>query len=350
MGIMKKNIRDFVKSIVIVVYSSTSLNAQDIHFSHMEFSPLTLNPALAGANSPLQAIVNYRSQWNSVAVPYQTIAASFDARFNENKRQKKGIMAGGINFFNDKSGDLKVSSTTANINLAYHLILDRTSTLGLGIYTGFGQKSIDQNAGRWGNQYNGISYDASAGSGESFNNQSFTFLDAGAGAVYTYKKNKGYMTQNNQRAINAGFAIYHINRPGNSFIDKDSEKLYMRMSAFANATIGIDNTRGSILPSMYIQSQKSSLEIFYGMYYKYQINEGTMYTGFSRPMAIYLGIFNRFKDAMVGKVMLEWDQFSTGFGYDINISTLTTVSKAKGGFEFFLRFNMGDGGGFRARI
>jgi type IX secretion system PorP/SprF family membrane protein len=350
MGILKKNILGLLKSMVLVVCSVTLLNAQDIHFTHMEYSPLTLNPALAGANSPMQAIVNYRSQWSSVAIPYQTIAASFDARFNENKRQKKGIMAGGINFFNDKSGDLKVLTTSANIHLAYHLILDRMSTLGLGIYSGFGQKSIDQSTGRWGNQFNGMSYDASVGNGESFNNPSFTFLDAGAGAVYAYKKNQGYLTQNNQRALNAGFAMYHLNRPGNSFIDKDSEQLDMRMSAFMNATIGIDNTKGSVMPSIYFQRQKSSTEIFYGVYYKYQINEGTMYTGFNKPMAIYLGVFNRFKDAMVAKVMLEWDQFTSGFGYDINISSLATVSKSKGGFELFLRFNMGDGGGFRSRI
>jgi hypothetical protein len=48
--------------------------------------------------------------------------------------------------------------------------------------------------------------------------------------------------------------------------------------------------------------------------------------------------------------MMEYDQYSVGFAYDINISSLKTVSNAKGGFELFLRFNMGDGGGFRSRI
>jgi hypothetical protein len=56
------------------------------------------------------------------------------------------------------------------------------------------------------------------------------------------------------------------------------------------------------------------------------------------------------KDALVGKLMFEYDQFSAGFAYDINISSLTEVSRSKGGFELFLRFNMGDGGGFRAKI
>jgi hypothetical protein len=92
------------------------------------------------------------------------------------------------------------------------------------------------------------------------------------------------------------------------------------------------------------------MEIMFGTYYKYIISEGSKATGFTRPMALYIGLFNRFKDAMVGKVMFEWDQYSAGFAYDINISSLMPVSNTKGGFEVFLRFNMGDGGGFRARI
>ena len=334
---------------VLVVVNST-IHAQDIHFSQMEFSPLTLNPALAGANSPMQGIINYRSQWNSVAIPYQTMAASFDARFNENKRRKKGIIAGGINFFNDKAGDLKVITNNVNLNLAYHLILDKTSTLGLGIYTGYGQRSIDPNGGRWASQYDGMAYNANLSSGETFNSAIFSYLDAGTGLLYTYKKNNGYMTQNNQRAFNGGVAFYHVNNPGFSYVDQSNEKLYMRWSMFVNGTIGIDNTRGSVLPGIYFQRQKSSMEILYGAYYQYKIKEGSMATGFTRPMTFSIGLFNRFKDAFIGKVMFEWDQYSAGFAYDINISSLTEVSRAKGGFEFFIRFNMGDGGGFRSRI
>jgi len=285
-----------------------------------------------------------------LAFTIQNFQAPFDARLNENKRGKKGIIAGGINFFKDKSGDLKVVTNNVNVNLAYHLILDRTSTLGVGIYTGFGQRSIDPNQGRWGSQYNGSAYDPSISSGETFNSASYSFVDAGAGIVYTYKKNPGFLSQNDQVAFNYGFAVYHVNKPGFSFIDQSSEKLYMRISSFANATFGIQNTRGSVMPGIYFQRQKTSMEILYGLYYKYMVNEGTRHTGFNLPLSIYIGLFNRFKDAMVAKFMIEWDQYSAGFGYDINISSLTTVSRSKGGFELFLRFNMGDGGGFRARI
>ena len=336
--------------LALATFFTASVFAQDIHFSQMEFSPLTLNPALAGANSPMQGIVNYRSQWSSVATPFKTIAASFDARFNENKRNKSGIIAGGLNFFNDQSGDLQVNTTNVNINLAYHLILDQNSTIGLGIYTGFGQRSIDPNDGRWGSQYNGMAYDALIDPGETFNSPSFSHLDAGSGILYAYKRNKGYMTQNNQLTVNAGVAIYHLNRPSYSFVDAANEKLFIRYSAFVNVEVGIQNTRGCVLPGVYFQKQGPTFELLYGLYYKYILSEGSRFTGFTRPMSLSFGIFNRFRDAMAAKVMFEFDQYSAGFAYDINVSSLSTVSNSRGGFELFLRFNMGDGGGFRSRI
>jgi type IX secretion system PorP/SprF family membrane protein len=346
---MKKYV-SITSKLALATFFTASVFAQDIHFSQMEFSPLTLNPGLAGANSPMQGIVNYRSQWSSVATPFKTIAASFDARFNENKRNKSGIIAGGLNFFNDQSGDLQVNTTNVNVNLAYHLILDQTSTLGLGIYTGFGQRSINPNGGRWGSQYDGMTYDGMIDPGETFNSASFSYLDAGTGLLYAYRRNKGYMTQNDQLAVNAGFAMYHLNRPKYSFINATNEKLYFRYSAFVNAEIGIQNTRGSVLPGVYFQQQGPAMELMYGLYYKYILSEGSRFTGFTRPMSLSLGIFNRFRDAMAAKIMFEFDQYSAGFAYDINVSSLSTVSNSKGGFELFLRFNMSDGGGFRARI
>jgi type IX secretion system PorP/SprF family membrane protein len=347
---MNNNILSIAGKLTFLSIFSVHLFAQDIHFSQMEFSPLTLNPALAGANSPLQGIINYRSQWNSVAVPFKTIAASIDARFNNGKRKKSGIIAGGINFFNDQSGDLQLTSTNVNLNLAYHLILDQRSTLGLGIYGGFGQRSINPNNGRWGSQYNGMIYDEMIDPGESFNTNSFSFMDAGSGLLYSYKRNNGYMTQNNQLSINAGFAIYHLNRPNYSFISGVNEKLFQRYAAFVNAEIGIQNSRGSVLPGIYYQRQGASMELMYGLYYKYVASEGSKITGLVKPMALYFGVFNRFRDAMAAKFMFEFDQYSAGFAYDINVSSLSTVSNSRGGFELFLRFNMGDGRAFRSRM
>lgn len=325
--------------------------SQDVHFSQMEYSPLTLNPALAGANSSLQAIVNYRSQWRSVASPYNTIAASFDARLNEGKRNKKGYLALGVNFFNDQSGDARISSNTGAVNVAYHILLNRKSTLGAGIYGGFGQRSIDAGAGKWGSQYDGMMHNPTLPSGEFFFQDNFTYMDFGGGLVYTYKGSENYMTKNDQRELNAGVAVYHLNRPDYSFINTGDDNLYMRWSIFANGVIGIENTRWSFLPGVYYQRQKSAQELLVGTSVRYLILESSKITGYKKGGYFSLGAFYRNKDAFVARSMFEWSDYSVGFAYDVNLSTLTEVSNAKGGFEIFLRMNLtGDYLWTRARM
>ena len=345
---MKKNVR----TLLLIFGSSVIFNAycQDVHFSFAEYSNMNLNPALAGANSPMQGVINYRNQWSSVGEPFQTIAASFDGRFNENKRNKSGIFAGGISFYNDQAGDIRVSTSSVNLNLAYHLLINDNNTIGLGIYGGFGQRSLNAASGKWATQYNNGSYDASINSGEVFSNTNFGFVDAGAGLLYTYNSGGGYMRQNKNTRINAGLAFYHVNQPYFSFISTNTEKLYMRISGFANAEIGIANTSGSILPGVYYHRQGNAQEILLGANYKILMSEGSKVTGFNRPMAFYVGAFGRLKDAFIAKFMFEFDQFMTGISYDVNVSSLNDVSRARGGVELFLRFNAGSGYGSKSRI
>lgn len=331
---MKKSIQLQLAITSFIMFSFIKISAQDVHFSQIEYAPLSLNPALAGANSMVNGVLNYRSQWNSVAMPYKTISVSVDGRFNENKRRKNGIIAGGLNFYNDQTGDLKVNTNSVNLNLAYHLILEKSNTIGLGIYSGFGQRSINSNAGRWTSQYDGTSYNSSASNNETFNMPSYSYMDIGAGVLYAYKKDKHTTTNSKLSAVNVGIGAYHVNRPNASFLEENGDKMYVRWSFFANANIGISNTKGSVMPAIYIQKQGPSTEFLYGLYYKNQVstrNGGT---------ALYFGIFNRFKDAMAAKFMIEMDHYSAGFCYDVNISSLNEVSKTRGGFELFLRFSM----------
>jgi type IX secretion system PorP/SprF family membrane protein len=335
---------------IAVIGSAFTSNAQDVHFSNYEYSPLQLNPALAGANAVMQANINYRSQWASVGDPFNTIAASVEGRFNEKKRMKKGIFAGGLNFYNDKSGNLTVSTTKANLNLAYHLILDRNSTLGLGIYTGFGQRTFDPNGGKWGNQYDGTQYNSTLPSNEVFNSNQFGFFDAGTGLVYTYKSGEGYMTQNNHRLFNGGVAFYHVNQPSYSFINNDDEQLPLRWSIFANGIIGMSNSNTAIMPGVYFNRQRTNMEILYGTYFRFTIGQNSVVTGRNKALYFSLGAFHRWGDALVAKTMIDWNGIALGFAYDFNLSSLSEASRGRGGMEFFLKYEIGPGGLSRASI
>lgn len=322
---------------------SFGIKAQDIHFSQMEFSPLTLNPALAGATNDLEASLNYRTQWNSVADPFQTFGASFNMRLNgKNKARKKAFFSAGIDFFNDQAGTAKISTNHANLHFSTHIKLNNNNTLGAGIYGGYGQRSIDPTSSRWANQYNGMDYDPSLPTGESFKSSSFKAFDMGAGLLYSYHNNSSVSSNNNKR-INVGFAAYHLNRPDFSFLDHSSEQMYMRFSGFVNASFGIQNTRVIVEPGVYFQQQGKAREIFLGLYGKYIIQGQSQITSFVKQTTVGLGLFYRNQDALIAKAIVEWNGFGLGFAYDFNLfNSLFDVSRSKGGFEIALRWLVPD--------
>lgn len=326
----------FVATFISVV-SGLTLFAQDVHFSQMRYSPLNLNPALAGAEQNFQAIVNYRDQWRSVAAPYQTIAASLDGRFKE-KKGGNGVLAWGVNFFNDQAGDVRMTTTNASLNLGYHLFIDRNSSFGLAIQGGFGQRGINASAGTWSSQYDGLGFNTGISSGEMFDQSSFTHLDAGAGVVYHYKKNERYMRGNDQFTLTAGFGAYHVNRPSYSFLVGGQDDLSMRFSGFVYAEYGIRNTNFSIAPAVYYQRQGPHQEILAGSYLRVIVNEGSKVTGFIQQVSTSYGVFYRVGDALTAKFMLEYASYSLGMAYDFNLSSLTPASNGRGGMEFFLRY------------
>jgi hypothetical protein len=112
-------------NMLIGFFSLPVLNAQDVHFSQSEYSPMTLNPALAGAFSTFQGIAMFRSQYGSFATPYTTMAASMDGRLSPAASLQKGIIGGGINFYNDRMGENNYNQSLVNITLAYHLMLNK---------------------------------------------------------------------------------------------------------------------------------------------------------------------------------------------------------------------------------
>lgn len=342
MIIMKRLIFKVALFCLVLILGINMVRSQDIHFSFMDYSPLTLNPALAGANSDLQFTSNYRTQWNSVATPFTTIGFAGDMRLNSNKRNKEGHLAGGLNFFNDQAGESRISTNNAALTVAYHLMIDDKQTIGLGIQTGLGQRSLDAANGKWGSQYDGLNYNPDLPSNETFANPSFAYFDASAGMVYTYGSGESRIRSNDQLSINAGYAVYHVNRPSFSFIGNGEDPLYMRHSIFANGSVGIGASNFSIDPGFYLQVQGPSREILTGADLKVMLTEGSKRTGNIQEMTLAFGVYYRNKDATIARMIFNYAGLGIGFAYDFNVSSLSAVSNNRGGAELFLRWRMDD--------
>lgn len=337
---------------VCLLGNSTLFFSQDVHFSQMSFAPLTLNPAMAGANYANQASLIYRDQWKGAQAQFKTIYAGYDMRLKE--KNEKGYFGVGLNFYSDKAGDATMTTNYTGLSIGYHVRINKFQTLGLAAQPSFGQRSLDYSALRWGMQYDGNGYNSALVTGEPTNapNQS-SFFDINAGMVYTYKSSEHYMTANDQRAVNVGYSLNHINQPKYSFYKQENERLHMKHVFFANAVIGMSNSKLSFMPAFYGMIQGSQKEFLAGTYFRYSMQDKSVYTNLKKGAAFSLGTFYRFGDAFVAKGMVEWSNWAMGFAYDLNVSSYTAATGGRGGFELTLRFvspNPFGNGGAKSRI
>lgn len=322
--------------------------AQDIHFSQYNFSPLTLNPALTSAYKDIQATLNYKTQWHSVDA-YTTYQATYEMKLNQKawtklskmtETYKKKLIRGlafGLNVFQDKAGDGNMKTTQADLSLAYHSLLNENNTLSAGLIGGIVQRSIEEGGLRWNSQYPGGVYDPSVGSGENLSRQSFIFGDYGAGILWSYGQASSYLTANDQKFVNAGISVSHLNRSQLSYLG-NADALYRKYTAHTSMLFGIKNSHYSLAPSLLYMQQGSQKEITFGMMIKYKLKEESVYTGIVKATMLSLGCFYRNKDAVIPYLLVELDKYSIGLSYDTNISGLTAATSGRGGFEISLRF------------
>jgi type IX secretion system PorP/SprF family membrane protein len=332
---MKKYI-NIVALVLIFMNAAGKLKSQDIHFSQFMMTPLLINPAQAGSDNEIRAILNYKNQWNTIASPYKTFNFSYDMSLKK-KKKGTGFSSVGINIFDDKAGNAGMGTFQANLVYAYHVYLSENSTLAGGLYGAFGQRQVNFSDLQWGSQYDGMNYNSALPSGEQPASNSFSYMDFGGGVHWKYSRNERYMTGNDQRTFNAGISVFHVNTPKYSFYDT-GERLSMKEVVYGNALIGIGNSNLSIVPGVLFSKQGAENELELGSLFRYQLKESAKITGFVKGSSISVGAYYRNKDAIIATILYEVSQYSVGISYDVNLSGLKTASNGNGGFEISLRY------------
>ncbi|CAN5891288.1 hypothetical protein BH11BAC7_BH11BAC7_06560 [soil metagenome] len=312
-------------------------SAQDIHFSQLTETPLLLNPAQTAMSHNVMAILNFKDQWKSVSnSPYRTF--NFCADYAYAKKSNGSHLGVGMNVFSDKAGDGAMGTTTGQLHLSGVLAADEKNLLSLGLYGGFGQRSLSYDKLYWDNQYDGSAYNAALGSGEPGTFGNHSYADFGAGLAWFYGKNHSTLSSKDAMTFNAGFSLQHINKPVYSFYGAGDQHLPMKFVAHGSADIGLKNKNVVLEPSYIVMIQGGHHEINAGMMFKYVMQEASHYTGRKKPAAFILGGYYRFGDAAVLVTGYEFSNYRIGLSYDINLSDLNTASKSRGGFELALKF------------
>lgn len=326
------------KYLFILLFITTILSAQDVHFSQIQESPLWLNPANTGFFSGyFRAVANYRNQWASMGSPYQTMSIAVDAATLKNTKNK-AYLGVGLFVFNDRAGEAKIGTTQVQLNTSVILKASKLSKMSAGINVGYNQNSANYAALTYGNQYTGKEIDKNVASGEVVSYKSFAAIDVGAGINYEYSNANIDMVRDDIFSIKFSAAVHHINKPTQKFSTGSSYQLPMRFVGNVQMRIDLKETKISLLPSLIYLRQGSAQEINVGAHIRYRFKNNTKITGFITETGLNFGVYYRVNDAIIPQVNLDMGKYAIGLSYDFNVSKYSQVSKYNGGFEIYLKF------------
>ena len=282
------------KFIVILLFATQGILAQDLHFSQWYNNPLFSNPSLTAAfDGDYRITANQREQWASVSIPFSTTSVGFDMPI-----KNWGL---GVQFLRDQSGSSRLSLTQFNLSVARSLEQWR-----LGVQLGFAQRSID---------YSDLIF---VDGGESISSETKNYTDLGMGInrVFSFISSE----------LNMGYSVFHINNPNRSFISTE-DKLAIRHQFSSKLDYDL-NEQWQLSPSLHFTSQQNQRECMFGSQISFDISEY-----YYKSIQLEAGAYYRFGDAFSCLIGVQLEQSHLAFTYDWNTSDLVPASNYLGAWE-----------------
>ncbi|MBO72259.1 MAG: hypothetical protein CMD35_01460 [Flavobacteriales bacterium] len=312
---------------ILFLFLKFSVLGQDIHFSQYNDLPLALNPSLAGnMDGTMRTGTIYRNQWNSISVPFESMAIYADFKSAPKFLNHQNI-GWGIQVLNDKSGNGGLSENILNVCGSYHHFLTKKENqiLTAGISLGGFQKSIDLSKLNFENQFQFETANfGSITSNEVLENNFIMEFDINLGASWTYYDEMGHQAM-------FGFSVAHLNRPNYSFFS-DKNTLARKYTVHGSGIYTL-NRKFDLDPSFLFSSQNKNINAIIGTDLIYYLGRKTV-----EKIDLKVGLYARLGDALNFTIGMNQDNWSIDVGYDLNISGLMPVSKSRGAFEISISF------------
>ena len=322
------------------VFNTTK--AQDIHFTHISYSPIYTNPAFTGYfDGHLRLYANYRNQYYSALgkASFQTTYGSADLRIPVGIGCKD-FFGVGIVAYNDRFGENILKTNNVSLSLSYSKALaeKRKHSITVGGMATYFQRSLDTDVAgyQFGSQFDGISFDPSLNSGEIVPGTTSRNVDFSLGVLYF-----GTITRTFDMYV--GFSLAHIIRPEWGFNSVIDEPLSFRYSGQLGTNIRVgENIK--LAPLAFVNHQNKITEITIGSPLKYLLirrNEQHTY--------LVAGLYARLLstpvktldlESIIAIMGVEYEGLRFTFGYDANLNGLKTATRSQGAFEVSVRFQM----------
>jgi type IX secretion system PorP/SprF family membrane protein len=317
-----------IKILALLVAFAFGANGQDVHFSQFYENAIMRNPALTGIFSgDYKAGVDYRNQWATISVPFQTELVSFEMHTCVNKEVGDYLSFGLAGTF-DQAGSINFNSMQVYPAINYNKALeDKHNTyLSVGFAAGYINRSVDMSKMTFSSQWINGNYNGAAPTGEILTYRSLHAYDLASGISLNSSLGK-----KNRFNYYLGVGAYHINHPTEIFSGSDVLiKLPIKIEGNAGFHYAINEQYGLTVHANY-SSQNPYHETILGglLSWRNLTIAKTPVTNF----AFYMGVFVRFKDAIIPTIKIDYGSTSFGLSYDVNNSGLVTASSGQGGYE-----------------
>lgn len=302
---------------------------QDINFSQFYELPLLRNPALAGLfTGDIRLTSAFRSQWNSVTVPYQTQALGADIKFAVSESSNDYI-AVGLQITNDVAGDSRLGKTQLMPVLTYHksLSTENDTYLSVGFMGGVVQQRFDPTKLQFDDQFVNGAYSSTNPTRQTFNNTNVTYYDAAAGLVFS-----SVAGDNIKYYIGASY--FHFTEPKVAFSSSNDIRLNKKLVVNGGLSVPTSETDKFILYAD-VFSQGGNTQAQGGAMLQHDLQQD----GDDNALSLSAGAFIRWDDAVIPMLKLDYYKVAFGLTYDVNISKLKTASTGRGGYELTVSYH-----------
>lgn len=300
---------------------------------------MNLNPGLAGVfGGDMRFVANYRSQWRSVPVPYNTVSGSFENKLYWAKGKYDRFLTGGLMINYDRQGSLNLTSIQIGIPISVTVPISRSSFLTLGATPAFGQRKFSTKKATFDSQWHESVFDPNADTHETqfFQSDNLKYFDLSAGA------NLRLQSPTKRTRIDLGGALHHLNRPYHDFWsvtlqNPGNVRLEDKLTFYGIGLLQLTNNFDLMGQGLF-QQQGTFKEIVYGGGIRMHLNRQVY-----KEMALQIGIDyrQRYKDSLVPHAELFYRSWQLGISYDMNfLSDVELITNGRGGPELSLIYRI----------
>lgn len=294
-----------IYTLLPLLFFLTFSQAQDIHFTQFNMSPLTLNPAHTGAfygSFRIGAI--YRTQYFNVPdfAAFKTPNLLIDAPIIKGFRDKDWVGVG-LNIFQDEAGDLELTVGAFMGSVAYHFALDKEgqSVLTLGVQAGFMSRSFANSMAAQTEVMETLPTDS----------DTRNFFNLNSGLML-----RTPLTQ--MSLLEVGVAGFNLTQPDNVLSNSTTSKYQFRLDAHARLKNYLTETF-TLTPTLLYKNMGQASQFAAQVMAGLEIDP-------EKQIDINAGLGYRFANLSSLELLfgLDWGDFKAGVGYDLGLTSYAT--------------------------